>query len=134
MVQSQSGPTTIASYDTIDYSRSKPRTGTTKWRVVQGTGNCCENYLTSTNAGRLLDFGGSYVNYTDDRGLHWKQVQPATPLVNGEGTLDLAPNGDVIAIGWDPYSWRSPAVVQIRGLLGQVVVDGGAAAHALLRP
>src|SRR5712692_2968196 len=26
------------------------------------------------------------------------------PLVNGEGAVDLAPNGDVVAIGWDPYS------------------------------
>lgn len=95
-------PVSTASYSTTDYGRHK--TGTTTWRIVQGTGNCCENYLTATRAGRLLDFGGSYINFTDDRGLHWKQVQPATPLVNGEGTIDLAPNGDVIAIGWDPYS------------------------------
>jgi hypothetical protein len=95
-------PVSTTSYATVDYAKHK--TGTTSWRVVQGTGNCCENYVTATKAGRLLDFGGSYVNYTDDRGLHWKQVQPATPLVNGEGTVDLAPNGDVIAIGWDPYS------------------------------
>ena len=54
--------------------------------------------------GRLLDFGGTYINFSDDRGKSWKQVRPQTPLVNGEGTIDLAPNGDVIAIGWDPYS------------------------------
>jgi hypothetical protein len=95
-------PVSTASYATVDYSKHK--TGKTTWRAVQGTGNCCENYLTVTKAGRLLDFGGTYVDFSDDRGLHWKQVQPATPLVNGEGTLDLAPNGDVIAIGWDPYS------------------------------
>jgi hypothetical protein len=91
-----------SSFATVDYG--KHRTGKTTWRVVQGTGNCCENYLAVTKAGRLLDFGGTYVNYTDDLGLHWKQMQPATPPVNGEGTLDLAPNGDVIAIGWDAYS------------------------------
>jgi hypothetical protein len=95
-------PVSTSSYPTVDYGKHK--TGTTSWRIVQGTGNCCENYLTITKAGRLLDFGGSYINFTDDRGLTWKQVQPATPLVNGEGTIDLAPNGDVIAIGWDPYS------------------------------
>jgi hypothetical protein len=95
-------PVSTSTYSTVDYGKHK--TGKTTWRVVQGTGNCCENYLTATKAGRLFDFGGSYINYTDDRGLTWKQVQPATPLVNGEGTLDLAPNGDVIAIGWDPYS------------------------------
>src|SRR5690348_11232537 len=95
-------PVSTSSYQTVDYGKRK--TGSTTLRVVQGTGNCCEDYLAITKAGRLLDFGGSYINFTDDRGLTWKQVQPATPLVNGEGTIDLAPNGDVIAIGWDPYS------------------------------
>jgi len=74
-------PVSTSSYSTVDYGKHK--TGKTTWRVVQGTGNCCENYLTATKAGRLLDFGGTYINYTDDRGLNWKQVQPATPLVNG---------------------------------------------------
>ena len=95
-------PVSTSAYPTYDYARR--RNVQTTWRVVQGTGNCCENYLTTTPRGRLLDFGGSFVNFSDDRGLHWKQVRPATPLVNGEGTLDLAPNGDVVAIGWDPYS------------------------------
>ena len=97
-------PTTIVSYPTADYGKKAARSGTTAWRVVQGTGNCCENYLTTTPAGRLLDFGGSFINYTDDRGVTWYQVRPLTPLVNGEGTIVVAPNGDVDAIGWDPYS------------------------------
>jgi hypothetical protein len=101
-------PVSINKYPTTDFgstsSQSDDRTGKTSWRVVQGTGNCCENYVTSTKAGRLLDFGGTYINFSDDRGKTWKQVRPQTPLVNGEGTIDLAPNGDVIAIGWDPYS------------------------------
>jgi hypothetical protein len=83
---------------------SDDRTATTTWRVVQDTGNCCENYVTTTREGRLLDFGGTYVNYSDDRGLTWSQVRPLTPLVNGEGTIVLAPNGDVLGVGWDPYS------------------------------
>jgi hypothetical protein len=95
-------PASLNTYATVDYGKKKP--GTTTWRVVQGTGNCCENYLTSTRQGRLLDFGGSFINYTDDRGLTWHQVQPLTPLVNGEGTIVVNPNGDVDAIGWDPYS------------------------------
>jgi hypothetical protein len=97
-----------STYATTDYGRrttaNDDRTGTTSWRVVDATGNCCENYLTTTQAGRLLDFGGTYVNYTDDRGLTWKQVRPLTPLVNGEGTIAVAPNGDLIGVGWDPYS------------------------------
>jgi hypothetical protein len=101
-------PTASASFAAVDYgkktSSNDDRTGTTSWRVIQGTGNCCENYLAATPGGRLLDFGGSFINYTDDRGLTWYQVRPLTPLVNGEGTIVVAPNGDVDAIGWDPYS------------------------------
>ena len=95
-------PASLNTYATVDYSKKK--TGTTTWRVVQGTGNCCENYLAATKKGRLLDFGGTFINYSDDRGLTWHQVQPLTPLVNGEGTIVVNPNGDVDAIGWDPYS------------------------------
>src|SRR5881397_468712 len=57
-------PASLNTYATVDYSKRK--TGTTTWRVVQGTGNCCENYLTTTKKGRLLDFGGSFIRYTDD--------------------------------------------------------------------
>jgi hypothetical protein len=95
-------PASLNTYATVDYGKKK--TGTTTWRVVQGTGNCCENYLTTTKKGRLLDFGGTFINYTDDRGLTWHQVRPLTPLVNGEGTIVVNPNGDIDAIGWDPYS------------------------------
>lgn len=102
-------PVSEATYPGQDYGRDgvpsgDDRTATTKWRVVQATGNCCENYLTSTPAGRLYDFGGTYINFTDDRGLTWKQVRPLTPLVNGEGTIAVAPGGDVVGVGWDPYS------------------------------
>jgi hypothetical protein len=101
-------PSALVKYTTADYGKkvtaSDDRVGTTTWRAVQGTGNCCENYLTATSGGRLLDFGGSFINFTDDGGLTWSQVRPLTPLVNGEGTIVVAPNGDVDAIGWDPYS------------------------------
>ncbi len=96
-------------YATRDYGKdgvpsADDRTATTTWRVVKATGNCCENYVTTTRNGRLLDFGGTYVNYSDDRGKTWMQVRPLTPLVNGEGTIVLAPDGDVVGVGWDPYS------------------------------
>lgn len=99
-------PVSTATFKTEQYDKTGKvtRTDRTTWRIGQGTGNCCENYLTISPKGRLFDFGGTYVNYSDDRGLTWKQVQPLTPLQNGEGTIALAPNGDVIAIGWDPYS------------------------------
>lgn len=76
----------------------------TRWQVTKGSGNCCENHLAVTPGGRLLDFGGTYPHFSDDGGVTWSRVEPTTPLVNGEGTLAVAPNGDVIGIGWDPYT------------------------------
>src|ERR687895_768547 len=102
-------PVAEATYPAQDYGKdgvpsADDRAGTTTWRVVQATGNCCENYVTTSAGGRLLDFGGTYVNYSDDRGVTWKRVTPLTPLVNGEGTITMAPGGDVVGVGWDPYS------------------------------
>jgi hypothetical protein len=97
-------PVSSATYDTVDYGSGTARAATTDWRVVQGTGNCCENYLMAGPGGRLFDFGGSFINYSEDRGLTWHQVRPLTPLVNGEGAIVLSTTGDVIGIGWDPYS------------------------------
>ncbi len=101
-------PVTTFNYQTVDYGRSASssddRSATTTWRVVNLTGNCCENYLTTNKSGRLFDFGGSYLNYTDDAGLTWKSVRPMEPLVNGEGAVVNGPNGDVLGVEWDPYS------------------------------
>ena len=102
-------PVSQATFSVRDYGKdgapsTDDRGGTATWRVIQATGNCCENYLTSTQGGRLFDFGGTYINFSDDRGLTWRQVRPLTPLVNGEGTIVLAPGGDVVGVGWDPYS------------------------------
>ncbi len=80
------------------------RSGTTQWTLAAQTGNCCENYLTSDSNGRIMDFGGSYINFTDDRGETWKSVRPITPLINGEGAIAMAPGGDVVGVEWDPYS------------------------------
>ena len=74
------------------------------FRVVERTGNCCENYITIDSTGRLFDLGGSYINFTDDAGKTWKSVRPINPLVNGEGTIAVAPNGDIVGVEWDPYS------------------------------
>lgn len=107
-VVNYSPPVSTTTFPSIDYGKKvgpkDDRAATTSWRVVQETGNCCENYLTVTPAGRLLDFGGTYVAYSDDRGLTWRQVRPITPLVNGEGAIVVAPGGDVLGVGWDPYS------------------------------
>lgn len=96
------------SYPVTDFGKkSSPRDDRideARWRVIERTGNCCENYVTTTPEGRLLDFGGRYINFTDDRGKTWKQVQPVTPFVNGEGAIAMAPGGDIVGVEWDPYS------------------------------
>jgi hypothetical protein len=90
------------------------RPGTTEWRVIngvhdppfnwRGTGNCCESFPIASPDGRLFDIAGNWVNYSDDRGKTWMSVRPLEQLVNGEGALAVAPNGDVLAMTWDPYS------------------------------
>jgi hypothetical protein len=101
-------PVSEATYPSVDYGRrdtpTDDRNATTTWRVIQDTGNCCENYLTTSKSGRLYDFGGSYINYTNDRGLTWTSVRPFPRLVNGEGAIAMAPGGDVVGVEWDPYS------------------------------
>lgn len=100
--------TTTGKYPMVDFGASvsarDDRRGTTEWTVPADTGNCCENYLTSSADGRLMDFGGSYINYTDDLGKTWKSVRPITPLMNGEGAIAMAPGGDVVGVEWDPYT------------------------------
>src|SRR3712207_6069950 len=50
--------------------------GDATWRVVRNTGNCCENYLAATKQGQLLDFGGTYLRFSNDKGETWKEVRP----------------------------------------------------------
>lgn len=101
-------PIRIDHYKVTDFgpsaSAKDDRTLVAKFRVIKNTGNCCENYLTSSARGRIFDQGGKYINYTDDSGATWKSVQPIVPLVNGEGTISIAPKGDVLGVQWDPYS------------------------------
>ncbi len=101
-------PSFVTTYPMIDYGRTASagddRAGDTRWRIVENTGNCCENYVTIARNGRLMDFGGRYINYTDDRGKTWRQVQPVAPLVNGEGAIVMGLDGDVLGVEWDPYT------------------------------
>jgi hypothetical protein len=103
-----SPPVSEGTYPGVDYGRSSSarddRATTTSWRIVEETGNCCETYLTTTAGGRLLDFGGRYIHFSDDRGLTWFRVNPLAPLLNGEGAIVAAPGGDVLGVEWDPYS------------------------------
>ena len=73
------------------------------WRVVSGTGNCCENYLAATSTGRLMDFGGGSLIYSDDVGQTWNEVSSLVTL-GAEGAVVEAPGGDIVGVTWDPYS------------------------------
>lgn len=89
-------------YPTYDASGRRGRDAS--WTVTHAGGNCCEVYITATPSGRLVEFGGTYPTYSDDRGETWHRVRPVTPLVAGEGAISAAPGGDILGVGWDPYS------------------------------
>ncbi len=94
-VTSASFPTFRGSGEQID---------NTQWRIVNGTGNCCENYLAVSPQGTLFDFGGDYIFFSTDEGQSWKRVVPSDPLPNfGEGTIAVAHNGDIVGVAWNPY-------------------------------
>lgn len=95
-------PSTIRSYPAFDAARQP--TQDVSWRVVRGTGNCCENYVTTTRDGWIVDFGGTYPYFSTDGGVRWQVVRPPTPLLSGEGAVAVAPGGDIVSVGWDPYS------------------------------
>ncbi len=106
-------PVTMA-YTRLD-AKGRPA-GNVKWRVTKAGGNCCEVLLAATRTGRLVEFGGTYPAYSDDQGKSWTEVAPTTPstsrlpnpgprkLGGGEGTVVMAPGGDIVGVGWDAYS------------------------------
>jgi len=86
------------------YNAAGLPSGTARWHWTTAGGNCCEVYVTSTSTGRLLEYGGTWPFYSDDRGRTWTRIVPVTPLRSGEGALVAGPRGDVFGIGWDPYT------------------------------
>ena len=75
----------------------------TSWRVVNGLGNGAEKFLATCPNGRVMDLGGRYLIFSDDSGQTWTAAEPQNPLVNAEGALACAPNGDIVGVTWDPY-------------------------------
>lgn len=104
----------IKTYKVVDAKGRK--VGSAKWRVSTAGGNCCEVLVTATRSGRLVEFGGTYPIYSDDEGKTWTEVAPAVPstsrlpnpgprkIAGGEGTVVQSPDGDILGVGWDPYS------------------------------
>lgn len=91
----------ILSYPVLDPSGVE--VAAASWRIVGGQ-TSFENYLAATPEGRLYDFGGTFLRWTDDDGATWTQVRPIERQLSGEGAVVLAPNGDVLGVGWDPYT------------------------------
>ena len=100
--------------------------GESNWAVFgnEEGGNCCEHYLAMTKEGWILNFGGEYPTWSDDRGKTWQEYQPSVfsqlgclepkPTIPGqeglgEGSIVQATNGDLIAMGWFPYPSASGA-------------------------
>jgi hypothetical protein len=98
------------------YDARGRKIGTQPWRLTTAGGNCCEVFVTATRTGRLVEFGGTYPIYSDDQGRTWTEVAPLAPstsrvpnpgpkqIAGGEGTVVQAPGGDILGVGWDPYS------------------------------
>ena len=88
------------------------RVGTAKWRISPAGGNCCETYVSSTRSGRIVESGGTYPWYTDDRGKHWYEVKFDVPDQNDNGQdcrrrrrrESIGPDDDVYGVTWDAYS------------------------------
>ncbi len=92
----------------------------TSWAVFDKTkgGNCCEHYLATSIEGSILNIGGEYPVWSNDRGHEWDTFVPGvipastcrTPVPTnpgqeglGEGSIVQATNGDIISMSWFPY-------------------------------
>ena len=96
-------PAEISENDYPVQSAAGKPLGTARWRVVAGTGNCCENFIGTSRDGRIFDFGGSFIHYSEDLGESWKRVVPIEPALNGEGAIVDAPGGDIVGATWFAY-------------------------------
>ena len=94
------------------YDAKGHKTGTAQWRISPAGGNCCETYINGTRSGRIVESGGTYPWYTDDRGKTWYQVKFQIPdqndngkaIAGGEGAVVIGPHDDVYGVTWDAYS------------------------------
>lgn len=102
-VRSASGlRTSVQQFRVLDAEHNE--IGTRDFRAVQGVGNCCETYVAADKNGRLYEYGGSYILYSDDKGDSWQEVGTTLPKLGAEGAIVQAPGGDVLAFNWDPYT------------------------------
>ena len=101
-------------YRVLD-AQGRPK-GTARWLVNTAGGNCCEVLVAATRDGRIIEFGGSFPAVSTDQGRTFTEIRPLVPPTSdaddaaprqvggGEGTVVMAPGGDVVGVTWDPYS------------------------------
>ena len=104
----------LETYRVLD-AQGRPK-GNATWLVNTAGGNCCEVLVHATRDGRIIEFGGSFPAVSSDRGRTFKEIRPLTPPTSdfddraprqvggGEGTVVMAPGGDIVGVTWDPYS------------------------------
>lgn len=101
-------PTTYAASNGLRTYAVLDATGATvgaqAWRVVNGTGNCCENHVVVGPDGRIYDIGADQPFFSEDGGKTWKRPATLLTLPQGEGAATIAPNGDFVGMSWDPYT------------------------------
>ena len=105
-------------FTTIDLNMNQS-TNTT-WAVFDKNygGNCCEHYIATSIEGTILNIGGEYPVWSNDRGQEWdtfipgvipdqtcRTFIPTNPGQEGlgEGSIVQATNGDWISMSWFPY-------------------------------
>ena len=96
----------VREFTTIDVATNE--TTTTDWAVflrAQG-GNGAEHYLATTSKGWIMNLGGEYPTWSEDRGKTWQDYRPITEPVDGlgEGAIIETPDGNVVANSWYPYT------------------------------
>ena len=111
-------PTTPGTFTTVDLRTNQSTT--TSWAIFDASngGNCCEHYLATSIHGTIMNIGGEYPVWSNDRGQEWDTfVPPAIPDQTcrtfiptnpgqeglGEGSIVQATNGDWISMSWFPY-------------------------------
>ena len=111
-------PTTPGIFQTIDL-RTNQSTNTS-WAIFDASngGNCCEHYLATSIHGTIMNIGGEYPVWSNDRGQEWdtfipgvipdqtcRTFIPTNPGQEGlgEGSIVQATNGDWISMSWFPY-------------------------------
>ena len=92
-------------FTTIDLATNE--TTTTDWAVflrAQG-GNGAEHYLATSSRGWIMNLGGEYPTWSEDRGQTWQDFRPITEPADGlgEGGIIETPDGNIVANSWYPY-------------------------------